>query len=229
MCRRHVSLWVCCAAVALAMVADKAASAQSAFGFSISSGGGHHGHHGHHHHHHHHPRWSFGYSAGPWWGPAYYVPPPAVVYAAPPVVQERVIYVQPPASPPPPIVSPYSSTQQPQGSFAASNSPAVSRASEPDDRIVIRNAAGAQLPVAFVVDGQDIELADGSTRTFVGRAQRTIQYDRGGKFGSTQQDLTGGQYEFRITATGWDLVRRPDVAASRTAVKANTLPSGAVR
>jgi hypothetical protein len=106
----------------------------------------------------------------------------------------------------------------------------VPRAGEADDRIVIRNAAGAQLPVAFVVDGQDVELADGSTRTFVGRTHRTIQYDRGGKFGSTQQDLAGGQYEFRITSTGWDLVRRPEVAsAGRTAVKANSLPSGQVR
>jgi hypothetical protein len=104
----------------------------------------------------------------------------------------------------------------------------VSGAGNGDDRIVIRNAASAQLPVAFVVDGQDVELADGSTRTFVGKTQRTVQYDRGGKFGSTQQDLTGGQYEFRVTATGWDLVRRPDVA-NRTAVKANPLPSETTR
>ena len=73
------------------------------------------------------------------------------------------------------------------------------------------------------------ELSDGTTRTFVGKTHRTIQYDRGGRFGSTQQDLTGGQYEFRITSTGWDLVRKPDIHSSRTAVRANTLPDGAVR
>ena len=82
--------------------------------------------------------------------------------------------------------------------------------------------------VAFLVDGQDVELAEGATRTFIGKPRRTIQYDRGGQFGSTQQEVTGGQYEFRITATGWDLVRRPTlVAPSRTAVRENSLPSTA--
>jgi hypothetical protein len=67
---------------------------------------------------------------------------------------------------------------------------------------------------------------DGNTRTFVGKTHRVIQYDRGGRFGSTQQDLTGGQYEFRVTASGWDLVRKPDIAPStgRTAVRSNALP-----
>jgi hypothetical protein len=52
-----------------------------------------------------------------------------------------------------------------------------------------------------------------------------VQYDRGGNFGSTQQEITGGQYEFRITATGWDLVRRPTaIVPSRTAVRGNVLP-----
>jgi hypothetical protein len=197
--------------------------AQSSFGFSISSGGGHRHHHGHHHHHHHHPRWSFGYSVDPWC-PGWYAPPPAIVYA-PPVVQERVIYVQPPPSPPPVVVSPYSSTSQKTNtSVAADSPPTLPASSVTDDRIVIRNAAGASLPVAFVIDGQDVELPDGSVRTFVGRSHRTVQYDRGGRFGSTQQDLNGGQYEFRITASGWDLVRRPDITPTRTAVRTNSLP-----
>jgi hypothetical protein len=85
------------------------------------------------------------------------------------------------------------------------------------------------LPVSFLVDGQDVELTEGATRTFVGKPHRIIQYDRGGRFGSTQQDLAGGQYEFRITSTGWDLVRRPDLTpSSRTAVRANSLPDGGV-
>lgn len=211
----------------LFVLAAETASAQSSFGFSISSGGGHHHHHGHHHHGHHHPRFSFGYAAGPWY-PGWYAPPPAVVYAPAPVVQERVIYVQPPVSPPPVVVSPYSATsstsQKANSSVAADNPPKLPANSVTDDRIVIRNAAGASLPVAFVVDGQDVELADGSVRTFVGRSQRTVQYDRGGRFGSTQQELAAGQYEFRITASGWDLVRRPEIAAGRTAVRTNALP-----
>jgi hypothetical protein len=93
-------------------------------------------------------------------------------------------------------------------------------------RITIRNAAGVRLPVTFLLDGQDLQLADGSSQTFVGSARRTITYDRGGRFGSTQQDLVSGDYEFRVTPTGWDLARRPDSpsAAARTA-RANALPS----
>jgi hypothetical protein len=75
-----------------------------------------------------------------------------------------------------------------------------------------------------VIDGQDVELPDGSVRTFIGKSHRIVQYDRGGRFGSTQQDLTGGQYEFRVTSSGWDLVRRPDITPSRTAVRTNALP-----
>jgi hypothetical protein len=215
--------FVALVALLLAVAGGRPACAQSAFAFSIGSGGGYH-------HHHHHGGWRFGYATAPWWGPGWYAPPPAVIYAPPPVVQDRVIYVQPQSPPPPPAaMSPYSSSaSQPAANVAASPA-AVTGSTSADDRIVIRNTAGAQLPVAFIVDGQDVELADGSTRTFVGKTQRTVQYDRGGKFGSTQQELTGGQYEFRITATGWDLVRRAEAAGSRTAVRANSLPSGSTR
>lgn len=208
-------------AIVLAATWTQPACAQSSFGFSIGSGGGYH-------HHHHHGGWRFGYANGPWWGPGWYPPPPAVIYAPPPVVQERVIYVQPQSPPPPAAVRPYSTSAAPSAASVAASPAPLSSAPVADDRIVIRNAAGAELPVAFIVDGQDVELADGSTRTFIGKTQRTVQFDRGGKFGSTQQELTGGQYEFRITATGWDLARRAD-AASRTAVRANTLPSGVAR
>ena len=65
-------------------------------------------------------------------------------------------------------------------------------------------------------------------RSSANRAARST-YDRGGRFGSTQQELTAGHYEFRITASGWDLVRKPDVAAgSRTAVRSNSLPEEGV-
>jgi hypothetical protein len=111
---------------------------------------------------------------------------------------------------------------------AANTIPSQNASSALDDRIVIRNMAGAQLPVSFVVDGQDVELADGGVRTFVGKSHRTIQYDRGGRFGSTQQDIAGGQYAFRITATGWDLVRKANATTGRTAVRSNSLPDSGV-
>jgi len=192
--------------VAAMLTAAPAARAQSSWSFSIGTGG--------YGHHHCHPGW-----CGSYWGPAWYGP--AVVYAPPPVVQQRVIYVQPqqPAW-----------TPQPASVSAAPAAPAIANTlptnTSEDDRIVIRNVAGAQLPVAFLVDGQDVELSDGATRTFVGRPRRTVTYDRGGRFGSTEQQLAAGQYEFRITASGWDLVRKPDLTpAGRTAIRTNSLPS----
>jgi len=208
--------------LAAALLASTSANASAqAFAFSVGSGGGHH---------HHHGGWSFAYGYGPgWWGPGWWGPPP-IVYAPPPVVQPVVqpIYIQPQtiAPAPAPTASPYTSNSPPAANPpAADNRPSLAGSISNDDRIVIRNAAAAQLPVSFLVDGQDVDLADGATRTFVGKSHRTIQYDRGGRFGSTQQDLTGGQYEFRITSTGWDLVRRSDITPStRTAVRANSLP-----
>lgn len=235
MVRRDCKAMIAALAVSVSMAAFAPAEtyAQS-FGFSIASGGHHHhGHHHHHHGHHHHGGWSFGISHGPWWGPAYYAPPPAIIYAAPPPPQVvREIYVQP--SPPATLNhSPYSSTTapaaSPSASLAANSAPSIAGSTANDDRIVIRNSAGAQLPVSFLVDGQDVELAEGATRTFVGKTHRTIQYDRGGRFGSTQQDLTGGQYEFRVTASGWDLVKKPDFTPSgRTAIRSNSLPDTSV-
>ncbi len=205
--------WVALVA-ALALVATaQTARAQSSFSFSI--GTGHYGHHGHHHHH--------DWCDGPYWGPGWYGPGFGVVYAPPPVVKERVIYVQPqqPAWAP----APASVSAAPAAPVVANTLPASTAAE--DDRIVIRNMSGAQLPVAFLVDGQDVELSDGATRTFVGKTRRNVAYDRGGRFGSTEQQLTAGQYEFRITASGWDLVRRPDLTPSgRTVVRSNTLPAG---
>jgi len=196
-----------------------------AIGFSVSSGGGHHHHHGG-------TRWSFGYGYspywGPGWGPGWYGPPP-IVYAPQPVVQPVIqpIYVQPQTvAPPPPGPSPYISSNNPPSNASLASTPSVAGNTANDDRIVIRNVGTAGLPVSFLIDGQDVELMDGNTRTFVGKTHRVIQYDRGGRFGSTQQDLTGGQYEFRVTASGWDLVRKPDIAPStgRTAVRSNALP-----
>jgi hypothetical protein len=204
-------------AVLAAGLVAQSASAQS-FSFGISTG------HGHGHYHHHHG-WGPGCWPGPYCGPRWYGPAFGVVYAPAPVIQERVVYVEPRVSalpaPPPPIAT------RPASSAGVNALPADT--SITDDRVVIRNTSGANLPVAFLVDGQDVELSDGSTRTFIGKPRRTITYDRGGRFGSTQQELAAGHYEFRITASGWDLVRKPDpVAGSRTAVKSNSLPDEAV-
>lgn len=227
----RIGKWIASALLLVALQAAFAPQSNAqAVAFSVGSGGG-----GHHHHHHHGggTRWSFGYSSGPYWGPGYWGPgywgPPPIVYAAPAVVQPVVVQPQTivPVSPGYSTAAPNYSSALPatSGTLTANTIPSTAGSTTNDDRIVIRNAANAQLPVAFVVDGQDVELAEGATRTFIGKTHRTVQYDRGGRFGSAQQDLSGGQYEFRVTASGWDLVRKPDfVPSSRTAVRSNTLP-----
>jgi hypothetical protein len=192
-------------AIALVASAPEAAIAQS-FSFGISSGHGHH--HGHHHHRHH---WH-DHCYAPWFGIA--IAPP------PPVYRERVIYVEPPRTST--IIVP-SGTQLSTTAAPANTIASTPVAGASDARITIRNGSGTKLPVSFLVDGQDVELPDGEIRTFAGLDRRSVQYDRGGRFGSTQQDLTAGDYEFRITASGWDLVRRPSVP-DRTAVRPNALP-----
>jgi hypothetical protein len=175
--------------------------------FSIGISTGHHGHH-HGWHHWHGPCWP-----APCYGPAF-----GFVYAPPTIVRERVVYVQPART------NVWTAPVNP----AVTSAPAASTVeSTAETQITIRNGAGVQLPVAFLVDGQDIELKDGEARAFFGSARRTVRYDRGGRFGSTQQELTAGEYEFRVTASGWDLVRRPEgstAAANRTAVRTNALP-----
>jgi len=189
------------------------ARAQS-FSFGISSGHGH----GHGHHHHHHHGWH-----GPYCGPRWYGPAFGVVYAPAPIIQERVVYVEPrvTAVAPPPLAT-YSAPSATTNALPAA-------APVTDDRIVIRNVSGSNLAVAFLVDNQDVELADGGARTFIGKSRRTVTYDRGGRFGSTQQELAAGHYEFRITPSGWDLVRKPDLpATSRTAIRSNSLPDESI-
>lgn len=208
-------------AVGMSLAMTPAQATAQSFSFGISSG------HGHGHGHHHHYDWHHDCWPAPYCGPRWYGPGFGVVYAPAPVVQERVVYVQPRVSalpaPPPPIAT------RPASAAAVNALPADT--SVTDDRIVIRNTSGADLPVVFLVDSQDVELADGSTRTFIGKPRRTVTYDRGGRFGSTQQEIAAGHYEFRITASGWDLVRKPDLpASSRTAVRSNSLPDeGTVR
>src|SRR5438876_10139458 len=141
MAGRASRVWIASLVASAALLASAPAESHAqAFAFSIGSGGGYR---------HHHGGWSAAYGFGPYWGPGWgpgwYGPPP-IVYAPPPVVQP--IYIQPQtiAPVPTPGVSPYSSTGAPAAnSFVADSKPSLASATPGDDRIVIRNVAGAQL------------------------------------------------------------------------------------
>jgi hypothetical protein len=194
------------AACALACLALAARpAAAQTFSFGISSGG-----HGHHHHHHHgHHGWHFDYHDC-WHRPYYYSP--RYIYVEPaPVIRERVTYVE--------------------------RAPAVARAEPPlaDSLITVQNASGKSVAVTFLMDTQDVALRDGEVRSFTGRSSRVVEFDRGGDFGAARYDLTAGDYEFVITANGWDLQRRAAASsaaastAAKPSVRKNALPSTMLR
>jgi hypothetical protein len=178
--------------------ASQSASAQH-FSFGISSG------HGHRHHHHHHG-WHFDWHDC--WHDHYY---PRYVYVQPaPVVRERV-YIE----------------REPRP-YDARSYQTTSPAPAADTLITVQNAAGKSVAVTFLMDAQDVSLRDGETRTFTGRSTRVVEFDRGGDYGSARYDLTPGDYEFIVTARGWDLQRKTSAAASTAAkpsVRKNALPT----
>ena len=100
-------------------------------------------------------------------------------------------------------------------------------ASRPAERpLQIWNSAGRKVPVAFIVDGQEVTLRDGQSHTFYGSAAKLVEFDRGGDYGTARRSLSGSQYEFVITSAGWDLVRRGEAAATvaERAAPRNELP-----
>jgi hypothetical protein len=182
--------------------------------FSFSLGGGH-GHH-HHHRHCHGPSWSFGF-----WAPppryVYVAPPPVVHYVQPPVVQQPVVIQQ---------AAPLSSTVTPPANVASNRLPAPpTRAASTGSPVVIRNATGKGVAVAFLVDEQSQELRDGQTRSFAG-ASHVIEFDRGGDLGTARYELTSGLYSFVVGDNGWELMRETNTprTADRPAIKRNELP-----
>ena len=209
--------WLVMAVLAISALANPAQADQ--FGLYFGSGGYGHGHG------YHHSCWQ------PGWGVQYggwYPPPPRYVYVEPaPVIRERV-YVQPSViqervivQPPAPAYTP-SYTSPPQ----VSQFPAPPNRDTVDAPVIIRNSAGKNVPVAFLVDSKDEELTEGQARTFSGSGKRVIEFDRGGDRGTARYELTGGLYSFTVTSNGWDLVRETGVpqTAKRPVLRRNEIP-----
>jgi hypothetical protein len=167
---------------------------------------------GHYHGHHHHHCWD-----DPWyWGPRYeyiYVAPP------PPVVRREIRYVQP--------VERVIETREiapPREVTAPANDTFTSRAAA-QTPLQIWNSGGQKVPVAFLVDGQEVTLHDGQSHTSYGSGAKLVEFDRGGNFGTGRRSLSGSRYEFVITDRGWDLVRQGDAKPTTTATAPrNELP-----
>ena len=207
--------------VVLMLAAAPSACWAQNFSFGFQTGGRHH--HGHDHCH------------DSWYGFDFYQPPvyryPPVVYAPPPVT-----YVYP--APAVQVVQPAFTQAQPSraepsslATSPASSGSAVRLNSLPAQHqrssVVLRNPAANAGSVAFRVQDQvDAELAAGTTRTWSDRASLSVEFDRGGDFGTTRKILRPGAYEFVVSDEGWDLVATvtPAVSGRAAALQKNTLP-----
>lgn len=226
---------LCCLTLLLIAALPSVGWAQS-FSFGFASGGGHGGHH----HGGHGGHGCYG-GYGNWYGFDYYRPPvyryPPVVYAPPPVT-----YVYP--APAVQLVQPVPTVTQvaPSPGLSAADT-APSLASQPSSNsavrlnsiptqqqranVVLRNPEGNAGPVAFRVQDQiDAELGPGTTRTWSDRTNLTVEFDRGGEFGTARKILRPGAYEFVITEQGWDLVSAvaPATTSRAASLQKNTLP-----
>lgn len=195
------------------------------------------GHYGHHHHHH-------GYYDHSW----YWYPHVDYVYVAPPPVRYYV-----PAAPPVTVVPQYGSTSQygtqssvsaaaptptptlPTGSTAATSSnsstnpPSNSLPNYRGPGVTLRNPVDAGGKVAFLIDGRtEMDLAPGESTPLRDKSSFTVEFDRGGDFGTARRVVNEGTYEFVVTPSGWDLQRKGDGAALKSVepvVRRNELPT----
>jgi hypothetical protein len=67
----------------------------------------------------------------------------------------------------------------------------------------------------------DAELASGTTRTWSDRSSLSVEFDRGGNFGTTKKILRPGQYDFVVTDEGWDIVASAGDAGNLASGRAN--------
>jgi hypothetical protein len=69
------------------------------------------------------------------------------------------------------------------------------------------NPAQWGISMTFNVNSRQYTLAPGESQDLYGHQKRTIEFHRGGDFGTQRYRLTGGQYTFTPTAQGWELYR----------------------
>lgn len=217
--------------LALMLAAVPSACSAQAFSFGFASGGGHH---------HGRPGCYGGWYGFDFYQPPLYAYPPPVVYAPPPVTY---VYPAPAVQVLQPLPTAVTQVPPSPGGLSAADipprlSPAASSGSavrlnslpaqqQQRSSVVLRNPAGNAGPVAFRVQDQvDAELGPGTARTWSDRSSLTVEFDRGGDFGTTRKILRPGAYEFVVTADGWDLVATvsPAVSGRAASLQKNTLP-----
>ena len=75
------------------------------------------------------------------------------------------------------------------------------------NRIV--NPAEWNVPMTFNINATQHTLAPGESQDLYGYQKRTIEFHRGGDFGTQRYRLSGGEYTFKPTERGWELFKSP--------------------
>lgn len=104
--------------------------------------------------------------------------------------------------------------------------------------IRITHPSGSTAPINYSLNGFQYTIRPGESQTLVNDRLWTIQFDRGGEFGRARYSLSPGQFEFTVSAAGWDFVQRPGAldaystngappppSASASGVVPNALPT----
>jgi hypothetical protein len=215
MIRRLLALGFACAC--LFGSAAGTSHAQWAVDFAFGGGGPHC---------HHRPHWHGGYYGGyyGWYRPYPYYVAPAPVYVQPIVTQPVAVPVAYPAAAaatPPAATASIAATQP---SLRTNTLPTTQRA------VRLKNPSDSGGNVSFVVDGKsEVSLQPGDMQALNSKNSYTVEFDRGGNFGTARRELVEGTYEFVVTENGWDLERLPTeptpTGGLEPVVRRNTLPT----
>lgn len=95
--------------------------------------------------------------------------------------------------------------------------------------VIVRNPAKSEVTLAYIIDdSREFSIAAGESQRLVERGKYTVEFDRGGQFGTARYTISEGLYEFTQTDHGWELYRQKDSALTKPAdskVKPNPLPA----
>jgi hypothetical protein len=201
------------------LVPVSTAQAQVHVDFLFGGGG-----YGYHHHHH---GWYGGYGFY-YPRPVYYYPPPPVYVPVPQPVPVAVPSVSSLGVTAPTATQPLQTVASPTSAPSLANTQLNSMPTYQGRGISIRNPTETNTAVTFVVDGRrEAALSPGESHSLAEKSSYTIEFDRGGEFGTARQVVNEGSYEFVATDRGWDLRRMDATAAGPTGatVRRNTLPA----
>ena len=99
----------------------------------------------------------------------------------------------------------------------------------PAGKITILNPSGSGGDVRYSLNGTDYTIREGSAQTFDNDRTWVVSFGSGGSKGDIRYTLSPGLFKFKVTGTGWDLVRAAEQPNSvSTFPQSSTIPPSPV-